>query len=83
MLAHGSWTLLNSLPETSQADFVRYMSIPVQVRLGELESAMRFADSQSGHMRTKAYGAIAVSCAEQKDEKGVQGVLSASLRDGS
>ena len=72
-----AWLLeaLNSLPKTSEDAFIPYMAIPVQVELGELESAMRFADSLSGDMRTKVYGAIAVSCAEQKDEKGIQAAL--------
>jgi tetratricopeptide (TPR) repeat protein len=63
---------LRTLPKTPRADFVRYMSLPLQVEFGEIDSALHFADSQSGDMRTKAYGAVAVTCAERRDEQGLQ-----------
>ena len=51
--------------------FIRYAAIPLQVKLGDLASATTFADTRVGDMRVKALGAVAVTCAEQKDQKGL------------
>jgi hypothetical protein len=60
---------LKGLPQGRGTEFIRYMAIPLQVKLGDVESAGKFAETTTADMRVKAFGAIAVTCAEQKGEK--------------
>jgi tetratricopeptide (TPR) repeat protein len=48
-------------------DLVSYFVIPLQVKLGQKERAMKAAGGLDGEMRVKGYMAAAVTCAEERD----------------
>ncbi|MBV9927309.1 MAG: hypothetical protein JOZ96_19990 [Acidobacteria bacterium] len=58
---------LKELPAGPGREFLLYMAMPTQVRLGQKESAMRSAGTLTSEMRLKGYAAVAVTCAELKD----------------
>ncbi len=66
---------LHGLPVGPRDDFVRYLAIPLQVKLGQMKQAMRAAGALSSDLRLKGYAAVAVACAETKDVRGVNAAL--------
>jgi tetratricopeptide (TPR) repeat protein len=55
------------LPTGSASDFWRYLTIPLQVRLGQQERAMQAVAGLAPGLRVNGYVAVAVTCAEMKD----------------
>ncbi len=55
------------LPAGTQYDFLRYVTIPLQVRLGQQESAMQAVAGLAPDLRVNGYVAVAVTCAEMRD----------------
>ncbi len=55
------------LPAGSRYEFLRYVAIPIQVKLDANEFALKAAEGLSPGLREKGYMAIAVVCAETKD----------------
>jgi hypothetical protein len=70
---------LQALPAGPKNDFLRYVAIPLQVKLGQKERAMQTAGTLSGVMWAKAYISVAVTCAEAKDVAGVNAALEEML----
>ena len=70
---------LQALPAGPKNDFLRYVAIPLQVKLGQKERAMQTAGTLSGDLWAKAYIAVAVTCAEAKDVAGVNAALEEML----
>ena len=66
---------LEKLPAGKNYEFLRYVAIPVQVKLGQMEDAMKAAAVLAPEMRLKGYNAVAVTCAEAKDVACVNGAL--------
>jgi outer membrane protein assembly factor BamD (BamD/ComL family) len=58
---------LKGVPAGPKYDFLRYLAIPLQVKLGYTERAMLSAGALSSELRMKGYTAVAVACAEAKD----------------
>jgi hypothetical protein len=59
---------LEKLPAGQNYDFLRYIAVPLQVKLGQTERAMQAAAAAlSADLRMKGYNAVAVACAETKD----------------
>jgi tetratricopeptide (TPR) repeat protein len=58
---------LLQLPTAPANDFSRYFTIPLRVRLGQKERALRDVATLSADFRIKGYLAMAVVCAEMKD----------------
>jgi len=58
---------LRTMPEGPDYAFFRYYAIPIQVRLGETDSAIAAAETFSGEMRMEGYMAVAVTCVEEKE----------------
>ncbi len=66
---------LQGLPAGPSYDFLRYLAIPLQVKLGQKERAMQAAGALSSDLRVKGYAAVAVACAEAKDVAGVHAAV--------
>lgn len=58
---------LQQLPPGPSHDFLPYLAIPTQVKVGKKDAAMQAAGALAGDLREKGYMAIAVVCAETKD----------------
>lgn len=55
------------LPTDARYDFWRYVTIPLQVRLGQQQAVMQAIARRSPDVRMGSYVAVAVTCAEIKD----------------
>jgi len=66
---------IQGLPSGPKDDFVRYLAIPIQVKLGHKDQAMRAVTTLSSGFRVKGFAAVAVACAEAKDVPGVDAAL--------
>jgi hypothetical protein len=66
---------LQGLPAGPRYDFLRYLAIPLQVKLGYKARAMQSASALSSELLMKGYTAVAVACAEAKDVAGVNAAL--------
>lgn len=66
---------LKVLPTGPKYDFLRYLTLPVQVKLGQKDLAMRAAGALSPDMRVKGYNTVAVVCAETRDVACVNAAL--------
>ena len=58
---------LRGIPPGPGGELLRYLAIPVQVRLGQKNDAMRSAGALAARQRVKGYAAVAVTCAEAND----------------
>lgn len=58
---------LERLPTDAKYDFLRYIAISLQVKLGQTERAMEAAAAFKPDLRMKGYNAVAVVCAETKN----------------
>jgi len=69
-----TWILdaLKEVPAGADGEFFKYYAIPTLVKLGEKERASELAASFDGEMRLKGFMAVAVTCAEEKDNRCVQ-----------
>jgi tetratricopeptide (TPR) repeat protein len=65
---------MQGLPAGASSDTVRYLAIPLQVKLGQKDRAMQTAGAFSSDIRL-GYFAVAVACAEAKDVAGVKAAL--------
>jgi hypothetical protein len=66
---------LQALPSGAKSVFIRYMAIPLQVKLGQKDQSVKAADSFPGDLRPKGLTAVAVTCAEIKDVDCVNAAL--------
>jgi hypothetical protein len=66
---------LKALPAGTEYDFLRYIALPIQVKLGQKDRAMRAAGALSGDQRASGYNSVAVICAETKDVACVNAAL--------
>lgn len=65
----GAWLedALKGIRTGPENELFTYFSIPLRVKLGQIESAMSAAGGLSGEMRSKGYAAVAVTCAVMND----------------
>ncbi len=68
---------LRQLPTGPAHDFSRYFTIPLRVKLGQKERALREVAALSADFRVKGYLAMAVVCAEMNDLACVQTAVEA------
>ncbi|HZL66315.1 MAG TPA: hypothetical protein VFC29_03190 [Candidatus Limnocylindrales bacterium] len=66
---------LRSLPEGAEYEFLRYLAIPTEIKVGLKERAMHDATLLSSGMRLKAYSSAAVTFAEARDIGSLNGAL--------
>jgi len=70
---------MNGLPREQGSSIVRYMAIPIQVKLGQLNQAMQSAGGLPTEAHIKGYTAVAVTCAEIGDIPGMNAALEKML----
>ena len=59
--------VMRDSPEGRDGDILRYVAIPLQVKLGQKDRAMQVAGVLRVDLRLKGYAAVGVACAEAKD----------------